>query len=110
MRFLLRTHDAAETSRIRSLLESNGILCHIQSDQRFVAGYRQAVFVCLDDQYDDARELLRNPEHRVANPLDASAYQKFSEGFGHGHILAWSVLWLVAAALFLILAVWISID
>ena len=63
---------------IKLLLESNGIPASI-SNKGFARLYHfipntLAVFVYLDEQYEDAIKLIENPDHVVTNPVDIDAF------------------------------------
>lgn len=64
---------------LRDLLEANGIPAMIQSDDTGrmltpLVTRGQSLWVYIDDQADEARALLDNPEHVVANPVDVEAF------------------------------------
>lgn len=77
MRWLQERPADDELARIRSLLEENGIPLYEAHSPR---GANQGIYVCLDEQYDDAVALLRNPSHKVTAPIDVEDfYRKLAE-------------------------------
>lgn len=72
MEYLCRLHDFGEYTGVRALLRSKGIPVHStpQTDAQW------ALFVCLDEQLDDALRLLRDPEHVPRVSVDAEAFEK----------------------------------
>jgi hypothetical protein len=78
MRHLIHLHDDNEQGRILGLLEGAGIPCMVKADR--VAFEQECdIFVCLDHQYDDARQVLINPAHKVASPVDVKEYERLLE-------------------------------
>ena len=74
MRWLQEKPAPEEHDRIRELLERNGIPIYVGA--RTPRSGPVGLFVCLDEQHDDAVALLRNPHHTVANPVDVADYYK----------------------------------
>ena len=74
MRFLGRISDSGERQRIRSLLESNGIPVFEQLWRWAPLG--TAMFVCINEQYDDAIALLANENHEVRDPVDIEQFER----------------------------------
>jgi len=58
-----------------NFLRDKGILTHISTSQRG-ANASNGLWVVLDDQYVDALECLRNPDHQVENLLDEDRMQE----------------------------------
>ena len=68
-----------ELIALRDLLEANGIPAMIQSDDtgRMLTPLLtrgQSLWIYIDNQEDEARALLEDPEHVVANPVDVEAF------------------------------------
>lgn len=79
MKLLTRSMRHGELIALRDLLEANGIPAMIQSDDTGrmltpLVTRGQSLWVYIDDQADEARALLDNPEHVVANPVDVEAF------------------------------------
>ena len=72
MRWLQEEPAPEELDRITELLERNGVPIYVSA--RLPRGGPSGLFVCLDEQYDDAVALLRNPHHKVTNPVDVADY------------------------------------
>src|SRR5689334_23384663 len=75
MRFLGNYSDPDERARVSRLLESHGIPIYRQGGLTFGEEPR-AIFVCVDEQYDDAIALLSDQHHNVRRRLDIKAYAK----------------------------------
>jgi hypothetical protein len=79
--------NSPECAQIRELLASRGIPTFFST--RFRA--RGVLFICLNEQFDDALALLKNPEHEVARPVDIEEFQRAARTQGLGTILVGSV-------------------
>ena len=62
-----------ECEQIRDLLASRGIPTYLSTGFKASRG---ALFVCINEQYEDALAVLKNPEHVVANPVDVSEFER----------------------------------
>mgnify|MGYP000163892191 FL=1 len=72
-----------ELIALRDLLEANGIPAMIQSDDtgRMLTPFLtrgQSLWIYIDNQEDEARALLEDPEHVVANPVDVEAFYELT--------------------------------
>jgi hypothetical protein len=72
-----------ELIALRDLLEANGIPAMIQSDDtgRMLTPLLtrgQSLWIYIDNQEDEARALLEDPEHVVANPVDVEAFYELT--------------------------------
>lgn len=76
MEYLCRLHDFGEYTRVRALLRRKGIPVHSVLVEGPRLGVQWALFVCLDEQLDDALRLLRDPEHVPRVSVDAAAFEK----------------------------------
>src|SRR5688572_1891089 len=63
MRLLARVHDESRLSEITSLMRAKGIPVFVRSAGPPRGLPKWIVFVCLNEQANDARQLLQNPEH-----------------------------------------------
>jgi hypothetical protein len=66
------------------LLAGSGIPTFISSKNSgpalgFVLANKYTLWVCLENQYEDAVNLLKNPDHVVKNPVDVDDYHRFVE-------------------------------
>jgi hypothetical protein len=76
--------DAEERERIRDLLASRGIPTYWTRTYRSVRGM---LFVCINEQFDDAMAVLKNPDHEVAQPVDVAEFERRTKSDGLGTIL-----------------------
>ncbi|MGD9296135.1 MAG: hypothetical protein PVG47_01945 [Chromatiales bacterium] len=83
MKLLTRSMRHGELIALRDLLEANGIPAMIQSDDtgRMLTPLLtrgQSLWIYIDNQEDEARALLEDPEHVVANPVDVEAFYELT--------------------------------
>ena len=72
---LTRDSDLQYLENLKDLLEVNGIPAVIQGRNiaRMITSrmiFEPTLWVYVDEQFDDALELMENPDHVVVNPLD----------------------------------------
>ena len=85
MRAVLTTEDEDEFSRAWNLLQRKGIPVCEQSSRFDSLGLdtprTQGRVLCiwLDEQYEDARKLLRDPSHVVSNPVDLEEFARIQD-------------------------------
>ena len=85
MILLTEVSDIEEYYRIKALFEMKGVLIHTGNEDSarnfgvFHPVGKYAIHVLFDEQVNDARALLLNPEHEVETPLDLSDYQSHKE-------------------------------
>lgn len=91
MRLLAYVASRSEQARLVGLLQSRGI--PVLGDEMPGIRYsmQTALFVCIDEQYDDALALLTNPEHTVSAPVDVDAFWKASART-QPELLRWSLV------------------
>jgi len=82
-----------EVEQIRELLTSRGIPTYQLGG--FKAGARGPLFVCINEQYEDALAVLKNPEHVVANPVDVAQFWHTAQTQGLGTVLKGSIAMLM---------------
>ncbi|RYG93673.1 MAG: hypothetical protein EON58_17860 [Alphaproteobacteria bacterium] len=74
MKYIARLYDHDELLRTRWLLHSKGIPTH----EIAVGGGKLidtwALYVCLPEHLEDALQVLRNPDHEPANPVDVTPF------------------------------------
>jgi hypothetical protein len=90
--------NTPECDQIRDMLASRGIPRYLATGYR---ARRGTLFVCINEQFDDALAVLKNPEHEVAQPVDIAEFERAAQTDGLGTILMGSV----ALLLFLLLIV-----
>ena len=85
MRAVLTTEDEDEFSRAWNLLQRKGIPVCEQSSRFDSLGLdtprTQGRVLCiwLDEQYEDAKQLLRNPSHVVGDPVDLGEFARIQK-------------------------------
>ena len=101
MQLLTYASGAADATRILSLMHERGIPTWTESTR--LPGTQNpmelAVFVCIDDQFDDARALLVDPDHVVRDPVDVAEFEARAANVDLMPMLSWGAA--VAAVLFL---------
>jgi hypothetical protein len=110
MRLLRHFHDKEELHAAVSLLHSKGIPTHLKysgAPAVWPTPYRVALFVCLARHLSDALQVLKDPDHKVSEPVDVKAYEEGLKAQGTSTLLVkLSALVLVGSAVFLFFAVW----
>lgn len=76
MHYLARFHDRDELARMRALLRSKGVPTWATTVESRRLGWQGTLHVCVDEQLDDALQLLRDPDHEPAHPVDAEAFER----------------------------------
>jgi hypothetical protein len=80
VRLLTSVDTALEAERLQQLFDASGVPVFVEDDytrtnpaQRLASfGYRIHIFV--DEQEEDARKLLLNPDYELANPIDCEKF------------------------------------
>lgn len=75
MEFICRFHDGEALSEARERLRKKGIPSFAPEVEPRKMGSQWALFVYLPEQADDARRLLRDPDHEPAVRVDATAFE-----------------------------------
>lgn len=75
MEFICRFHDGEALSEARERLRMKGIPSFAPEVEPRRMGSQWALFVYLPEQADDARQLLRDPDHEPALRVDATAFE-----------------------------------
>ena len=57
------------------------------------------MFVCINEQYDDAIALLANENHEVRDPVDIEQFEKTEKTYGLQQVLNYALLVLLAIVL-----------
>jgi hypothetical protein len=89
-------------------MADKGIATHAVSPTRR-SPLRWVVFVCLNSQYEDAVQLLRDESHVVSSPIDVTAFNRNAKNRNLRYIAYWStvILLIVSAAfVFVVWAAW----
>ena len=85
MKLLFESIERSEIDSARILLESRGIPIFVgneDSARNFGLVYparKYALWVCIDEQYEDALALLDNNDHEIRMPVDIQEYHKSFE-------------------------------
>lgn len=105
MKSLGEFNHSTECSQIRELLASRGIPTYWNPG---FGGACAPLFVCIDEQYNDALALLKNPEHTVAHPVDVKEFTQAERTQGFGTILigGGAILLLLLA----VIGVWLAVH
>lgn len=104
MRYLATVHDTHELHRMRTLLRERGVPTYV-GDASVRLLTRQKLFVCIDSQLDDALKVLKDPTHRVAEPVDAQAFED-AMGSSDLSLLTRYATWIMASAVAIVLLLW----
>ena len=78
-------NDSTEADKVYELLSSRGIPSYIEGKGIYSSGI--VVFVCINEQHEDAIALLKNPNHVVSQPVDVEAFEFAARSAGMGTIL-----------------------
>lgn len=84
MRLLFESASQEELSTAKRRLEKRGISVFVSSERTYhlwrpyTAGKR-GLWVCLEQHYEDARVVLRDPGHREAHPVDVQDFYRTLE-------------------------------
>ena len=112
MRLLFESENPSELTEARDLLEENGIPVFISSQETYrirssAVLFKKGLWVCLDEHFQDAAALLKDPNHQVAQPVDVEAFHQSLEqaqkqplsalGLDKDRVLNFIVLVIVAA-------------
>jgi hypothetical protein len=119
MKLLAKNGDVQYLQSLRQRLEENGIPATIQGENtaRMLVpsvAFEPTLWVYIDEQYAEARELLGDPEHVVSNRVDVSSFyanlpseseqrELLSGAFHHMGMVAGV---LVLVILFLLIILW----
>jgi hypothetical protein len=76
-----------ELSRVTELLESRGIPVYPEGVAGRFRSWRWCLFVCINDQFEDAVALLKNENHDVRQPVDVAAFKREAEVLGSPEVL-----------------------
>ncbi len=101
MRMIERYASRSEAMERAAFLQANGIATHV-SDMTAMrlnlahqGQFRAGLWVVFEDQYEDARALLANPDHRVTSALSPEEIQHLqSDGEAEMRkvLLKWSLI------------------
>lgn len=80
MKMLIRDEDRQYLQSLKERLEENGIPSFVQGEEtaRMIVPVllRPTLWVYIDDQFDDALELIHNPDHVVRIRIDVEEFYK----------------------------------
>lgn len=78
MKFVYKTNDPNQANSIKHLLQENGIPVNVMGNSMRNRGTHIPqgieVRIYLNEQYSDALQLIKNPEHKVANPVNIDEF------------------------------------
>ena len=105
MKLLISSDDNEYLYNQQHLLESNGIPAYISSsDSNRVIPFgisKASLWVYLDEQYDEAMQLIKDPDYEVQNKVDVERFREMADDIEQDKsglnsalrdILLWSVL------------------
>jgi len=98
MEFICRFHHVEELSRVRALLRSKGIPTFSPAVESHRMGAQWALFVCINEQADDARRIIRDPSHEPSLAVNAEEFEAALETADHRLIARWATVTLLAVA------------
>jgi hypothetical protein len=98
MRVLGYFHTSEELSRVTDMLESRGIPVYAEGLRRYMST-SWCLFVCINDQYEDALALLTNAHHEVRRPVDVAKFKSEVQVPGSPEILKNALLILLGLVL-----------
>jgi hypothetical protein len=97
MKALEYISDPVECARVRDLLASHGIPTYRDRGMRFKD--HGLLFVCINQQFEDALAVLKDPNHVVAEPVDVEEFDRAAQTQGLDTILRWGLAILVVLLL-----------
>jgi hypothetical protein len=93
VQFIGYVNTRERASELIWLLHSKGVPTFSKhGNQSWVSSYQLALFVYLDQHYDDACKLMLDKNHKVENPVDVEEFEKLMEKQDHSLILKWSII------------------
>ena len=105
MKLLISSDDNEYLYNQQHLLESNGIPAYISSsDSNRVIPFgisKASLWVYLDEKYDEAMQLIKDPDYEVQNKVDVERFREMADDIEQDKsglnsalrdILLWSVL------------------
>ena len=98
MEFICRFHDADELARVRQLLRSKGIPTHVMNAESRRLGEQWAMYACLGEQAEDARRVIRDPQHEPALQVNPVDFERAMASGDDKLLVRWSTIILVAVA------------
>lgn len=111
MRVLAHFHSDDAAYKTQQRLEKAGVPVIVEFRHTLMSkglGSPYTLSVALDEQYNDAVQLISNPNHLVANPIDVENFKRYTEN-GQAHSLVIPKILntglLLALGLFAIMAV-----
>ena len=84
MRRLFSTIDRTEALNAKFALEANGVPIYIGGEHSgpapgFVNADSYTVWVCLDDQFEDAYKFIEDESHEISRPIDVAEFYRSAE-------------------------------
>jgi hypothetical protein len=93
MRLLFESTSEAELAAARLCLKERGIPVFISSARTYhtFTGGKRGLWVCLEQHFEDAQAVLRDPSHRVARPIDVDDFYRALEEVGRQPLSAMGI-------------------
>ena len=96
MRLLEYAQSKERAGEIIGRLRDRGIPTYSKvGGSPWISPYQLAIFVCIDEQFDDAVAVLANREHVVSNPVDVAEFERQSRTTGLSFLAKWSTITLL---------------
>jgi len=117
MRILSQYETLYDADSVSEMLKVRGIATYISGKHEEWAGSFSngpagaALWVVLDEQYEDAMQLLNDPDHKVKTALSAGDIRSLESSMRCSKKMAWLPTWVklvIVAALILVIGIWIK--
>lgn len=105
MKLLTGYYTKEEADDLQEYLEENGIAVYVEYEGSKGEGIKYSVFAALEAQYEDARQLMANPDHVVVIRINIDQYQAYvaspqgSSNARMAFLKGIGILWVVVAVL-----------
>src|SRR5712664_2072688 len=78
MRLLVESRDSGELDRLKAKLDKKGIPVFISAEHSFGKGIQAVpgLWVCLNEQFNDAEAVLNNENHEVEAPVNVEEFYR----------------------------------
>lgn len=77
MKLLTGYYTIEEAHELQEYLEENGIAVYLEDEGTRTSGFKYSIFAAIDAQYEDAINLMNNPDHVVSNKIDLEHYHSY---------------------------------
>lgn len=77
MKLLTGHYTIEEAHELQEYLEQNGIAVYLEDEGTRTSGFKYSIFAAIDAQYEDAINLMNNPDHVVSTEIDLEHYHAY---------------------------------